>query len=346
MLALQTAFELYTSTSFQQRVWKAPHKRPFINPNVWPRPIQSMLQQGWDADLQRRQPMTDIVEALRQEAINRGGFDDKWGLEMERRSTHIFDEGDLQYLHSSHQSLLSMIAPPLRTVRLGLGSQVAASPRSPEKGTSKADITAVTAECDSIRDSVTSSPAKAVRSLPWEAPRSDFASDDDEEQANESSSFLNAERTKQQPATTSSALVMYQKVKDETVRRKRQRISGNIRMELDHPTISIRSMSDDDITTREAHGAISIYTTRSSEIYEEIKAETVRRERRRIGGVDEHEALEQATTTTTTGTSHSSVNAFDVNSASGIWARIREENERQTQLRSRLSMKREESLAA
>ena len=108
MLALKTPFELYSMKSFVTRVWQSPHKRPPLD-EAWPRSLQLLLQRGWHPVLTQRPPMKSVVETLRKEVIQcREDADQRWGLDVlaERRSTHVFDDDDVD---KSHNSILSSI---------------------------------------------------------------------------------------------------------------------------------------------------------------------------------------------------------------------------------------------
>ncbi len=116
MLALKTPFELYSMKGFQSRVWKAPHKRPPLDPS-WPQSLHLVLYRCWSPELGERQPMMAVAEILRKEVIKcRDDSDDGWGLNMgaERRSTHVFDEKDFR-MDLSQKSLFSIISSPFHS---------------------------------------------------------------------------------------------------------------------------------------------------------------------------------------------------------------------------------------
>ena len=331
MMSLDTAFEHYTWISFRERVWKEPHKRPFLHPSVWSEEMQVMLQQGWNGDLKQRMPMTEIVETLRQEVIRRGGFDDEWGLVFERRSTHIFDEGDAQYLQGGHDSFLSMFASPLRSVRLSMiGSRT--SPKSAQSAkSSKVDVTAATQTIDPSELNsprlMASNPSLFLLELPLKSLEGDdtMSSQDEEEVI------------RGRDAAKASHAAIFEQVKAETVRRKRESILGKAAM----------AIQDDDFDDRAVHAndAFSILNQSSpSMIYQEVKDETVRRERERILGnkrTSHKTRSERLLRAVRVVQKRKDSRGGADRPSSGIWDRIEEEHVRQTELRSRLSLNRD-----
>jgi hypothetical protein len=357
VLALNTAFELYTWVSFRERVWKAPHKRPFLDTKTWSTELQAMMQKGWNAQLKLRPPMSEIVESLRQEVIRRGIVDDEWGLQCERRSTHIFDEGDLQYLDSSHKSILSLIASPLRAMRSSVSGLVAAPPMrtGPSKQDCKMDITTATAVCMDCSGGSEPNLARIPKSLPLVPPMTemdnDVVDDDEGSISGSSASSCDSAQVREPSVMASTHSAIFRQVKAETVRRKRLRISGTgevvtVEDEM-HDQHSMMDVDPDDADKRRTNDdediAAEIPTNVKSspmDIYEHVKAQTILRQRKQIlgenaaprwvGDRDDSE-LQSDTTNLSSGT---------LVEAAGIWARIRAENERQTQVRSRLSMSR------
>jgi hypothetical protein len=136
VLALKTAFELYSMKSFQARVWQGPHKRPPLDP-TWPRSLHLVFNRGWSPVLSERQPMSAVAEVLRQEVIKcREDVDEEWGLNVgaERRSTHVFDENDLKNLDFSQKSLFSILSSPFHSKSpFRLGGKKPAVSLSPKK---------------------------------------------------------------------------------------------------------------------------------------------------------------------------------------------------------------------
>ena len=331
MMSLDTAFEHYTWISFRERVWKEPYKRPFLHPTVWSKEMQVMLQQGWHGDFKQRMPMTEIVETLRQEVIRRGGFDDEWGLVFERRSTHIFDEGDAQYLQSDHDSFLSMFASPLRTVRLSMMSTKTSS-RSPQSTkSSKVDMTAATQTIDPSEFNSPRLMASYPTALSLELPLQSLDGDDTRSSRDE-------EASRERAAAMASHAAIFEQVKAETLRRKRESILGKAMI------IEVR---DDDVDVDEidvrTKDTFSIMNQSSpSMIYQEVKDETVRRERERILGTKREQPRSERLlrAVRVVRKRKESIGEADPPS-SGIWDRIEEENVRQTELRSRLSLNRD-----
>jgi hypothetical protein len=363
VLALETAFELYTWVSFRERVWKAPHKRPFLDTKTWSTELQAMMQKGWNAQLNLRPPMPEIVESLRQEVIRRGIVDDEWGLQCERRSTHIFDEGDMQYLDSSHKSILSLIASPLRAMRLSVSSLAAAPPTrtGPSKQDCKMDLTTATAVCMDCSGGSEPKVPRITTSLPLAPPlvemdndNDDDAVDDDEGSISGSSaSSCDSAQVREPSVMASTHSAIFRQVKAETVRRKRLRISGTgevVTVEDEdemHDQHSMMDVDPDDADQRRTNDDEDISAERPSnvksspmDIYEHVKAQTILRQKQQIlgetaaprwvGDRDDSE-LQSDTTNLSSGT---------LVEAAGIWARIRAENERQSQVRSRLSLSR------
>lgn len=109
MLALKTPFELYGMKTFTERVWRAPYKRPPID-DSWPEPIRLLLKRGWCAFIEERQPMEDVADILRREVLAcRGGGTERSFNQMERRSTFVWDEDEM---NRSHKSLFSLLSSP------------------------------------------------------------------------------------------------------------------------------------------------------------------------------------------------------------------------------------------
>lgn len=345
ILALNTAFELYTWASFRSRVWQAPYKRPYINPVscAWPKEVQSLLQQGWDNDLTCRQPMSEIVETLRKEAIRSSdALDEQWGLEIERRSTHVFDEGDLQHLHGSHKSLLSLIASPLRTSNRFREPKVEyGGIRSPLFNPNKKKTKELAATLDSTAaTSIMSESQYNSRSSGHLSPRLSNIlqlqpplEDNGEEQVE----IQQPKQMKQRPGLVSTPSEIFRHVKAETVRRQRNRI------------MDVQDEEDDEVL-------ISPKST-PSKIYKEVKDESVRRQRRRIF-VDSSDSKDDEDDMGYNNMSPAaprlSESQENKNSSppsvkttarpSPIWNRIREENLRQKQIRMRLKSSRDNAV--
>lgn len=186
VLALKIPFELYSMKGFKERVWQGPHKRPPLDP-TWPEAVHLVLTRGWSPDPSERQPMVTVAEILRKEVIRcREDADDEWGLNIytERRSTHVFDEKDLQDL--SHKSLFSILSnsfqakSPFR-IKPSITATSITSPVKARKSDMDAlDFTKATAAMslspshvdlsEACTNEVYGSPTKRVATLPIKPP--------------------------------------------------------------------------------------------------------------------------------------------------------------------------------
>lgn len=252
--------------------------------------------------MKERQPMTDIVETLRQEVIRYDGFDDEWGLIMERQSTHVFDDHDIHHLNVNHDRIRAMLLASSSKIlsdrcRGGggggwCGSSVddandgggcggSVSRKSPSNVVMDTTTETHIMEENSSRRSGYGS-SSSPHSLPGNVeppPLFILGGDEDEDHDDD------GKNSRKEEESFSAHADMYHQMKSEAIRLKRERVFGSNRSkglmdDVDGDEVDDRDESKDSrkmmMKKKREEDVSSSSRTRTNDIWDRIREETTR----------------------------------------------------------------------